>query len=369
MEAAKCISTSSAATAKKPLTINDLDDDSLGMIFNKLPYLDRTHIESVCQRWYDVSNANWWSYSKRLRIPEDLRDFRLVGRTHYNTTERFLKEQNVQEKILQRSGLYLEEIIFMRSIFFCLNFAKGTIKWIAELCPKLKRLNTGFLKLSEDDWLACSNLEAFSFSMQKKGNQLAVFFQRNKRVRRLDSYSNSCVKASDFDYLDAGQLEFLRIEYCQHFVLTDGVADKLAESLVELMYSPFHLVIYNLTPLGKLKNLRSLDLKVAPQSSTMIKFIIDIVKNCQKLESLFLSITTEDYYSYNVNIFAPLLDLPCLRRLVIIVTENAVSCEKRHRLLQRATHLELFVIETCAKCKYASYLFEFCDRHRRGWKW
>ena len=58
MEAEKCPPTSSAAAAKSELTINDLDDESLGIIFNKLPYRDRVYIESVCKRWRDVSRTN-----------------------------------------------------------------------------------------------------------------------------------------------------------------------------------------------------------------------------------------------------------------------------------------------------------------------
>ena len=199
MEADKCISTSSAATANNQMTINDLDDNSLGMIFNKLPYIDRMRVESVCEHWYAVSNANWWSYSKSLRIGEDTGDIRIRS---YNTISDE-KNKNMLKKVLQRSGPYLEEITFSKVYFtFCKRFPMGTIKWIAELCPKLKRLDAGSLRLNADDMFACSNLETLSFQfVEQKG--LGVLFRSNKRLRRLNIYSFG-LTTSDFDHLNPG---------------------------------------------------------------------------------------------------------------------------------------------------------------------
>ena len=203
MEADKCISTSSVATAKSHLTINDLDNDTLGMIFNKLPYIDRTRIESVCQRWYAISEANWCTYSNRLKIGEDTADFLPW---YGNITEK----ENILKKILKRLGPYLEEITFQWNVGY---FREGTIKWITELCPKLKRLNTGKLILNADDWLACNNLEALSFFSSKKieKGKLRVLFLRNKRLRRLEVFFSSWLTARQFEHLDPGQLQFLQI--------------------------------------------------------------------------------------------------------------------------------------------------------------
>ena len=158
MKAEKCISTSSAATAKNQLTRDHLDDDSLGMIFNMLPYSDRSRIGSICQHWDAVSKVNWCTYSKCLRIGEDPGVFLP---SYYKTTT---EKKNILEKILQRLGPYLEEINFQKEYVFCQQFPMGTINWIAKFCPKLKRLSTGYLMLNADDWLACSDLEAFSFT-------------------------------------------------------------------------------------------------------------------------------------------------------------------------------------------------------------
>ena len=358
MEADKCISTWSAATAKIQLIINDLDDYSLGMIFNKLPYIDRRRIESVCQRWYAVSKASWSTYSKRLTIDKD---FLL---SYGNTTE---NESIILEKILERVGPYLEEITFNRDYCFCDRFKKMTIKQIIELCPKLKRLNTSSLRLNDDDWLACSNLEALSFFScgQRKGNDLGVLFRSNKRLRRLEIIGAFWLTPSNFDHLDPGQLECLLIEYCKYFEFTAQVTDKLAESLVNLTYSLFWGTMPNLQHLGKLKNLRSLELKVGMKYLDA-EFIADIAENCRKLECLFLSICTKN--TYDSNVFTPLFHMPCLRRLVIIVSRNNVPCEdERERLFKKSSHLEFFVIEECSKCISGSSFFRCCYRHRKSW--
>ena len=355
MEADKCISTSSDATAKNQLTINNLDVYSLGIIFNMLPYIDRARIESVCQRWNEVSGSNWSTYSKSLRIGEDTGHFVL---SYNNPTQK----ENILETILQGNGPYLEEITFKRSVRFCHKFAMGTIKWIAELCPNLKRLNTGSLMLNDDDWLACSNLEALSFTsflMEQECDGLGMLFRNNKRLHRLEIFDAFWLTASDFDDLDPGQLKSLSIEYCRTFELTANVANKLADSLVELKYTTGNRYLADVKHLDKLKNLRSLDLKVR---NAFLLPIEDIVKNCQKLECLFLAIL-----GYENNHFERFFDLPYLRRLVIILEENEMPyIRERDRLLKRATHLEFFEIDSCDKCKYGTKSFTSCYRHRRN---
>ena len=335
MEADKCISTSSPATVKNQMTINDLDDYSLGMIFNKLPYIDRTHIKSVCQRWYAVSKVNWCTYLKCLIIDKNF--FPSCD----NTTE---NESILLEKILQREGPYVEGIMFNPNDSFFYYLPMGTIKRIAELCPKLKRLNTGFLMLNDDDWLACSNLEAFSFFLFQEKHGLGVLLHNNKRLRRLQIFICDSLTASDFDHLDPGQLEFLHIEYCYNFDFTARVADKLAESLVELKYSAPGNKRLNLQHIGKLKNLRSLSLK-SSMERLATEFIADVARNCRKIERLCLAIRSDD--AYDENGFEPLFDLPYLKRLVIIVEDSKFPREKRDRLVERAAHLEFFLIEIC----------------------
>ena len=354
MEANKC--TSSTATAKNQFTLNDLDDYSLGIIFNKLSYIDRTRVGSVCHRWYAVSNANWCTYLKCLIVDKVL--VPLCGR--------IVKNGGMLVRILQRAGPYLEEITFKKECRFYQLFPMGTIKWITELCPKLKRLNTGFLVLHISDCLACSNLEVLSFkSNMQRQDFLGVLFRSNKRLRRLAIFDGIWLATSDFDHLDPGQLEFLRIEGCIRFNITAEIADKFTESLVGLTYSIYGKSTPNFQPLGKLKNLRSIDLKVSIKQLD-IEFIAYIARNCRKLERVFLAIFTE--HAYDQNFFTTLFDLPYLRRLLIIVDENNVpSKNQRDSLLQRATQLELFVIDTCDNCMYGC--FDSCYRHRRGWQW
>ena len=356
MEVDIYISTSSAAIAKNQLTINNLDDDSLGIIFNKLAYIDRMRIESVCQRWYTVSEANWGTYSKRLTI----------GKYFLPLDDNTTENESILHKFLERVGPYLEEITFHRDYYFCKRFEKSTIKQIIELCPKLKRLNTGSLILNADDWLACSNLEALSFCSIGKlqGNDLGVLFRSNKRLRQLGMYSY-WLSASDFYHLDPGQLEFLLIEYCKYFEFTAEVADKLAESLVHLTYSLFRGSTLNLQHFSKLKNLRFLELKVGMKGLDT-KFIADIAENCQKLECLFLCIGVKN--AYDSNFLEPLFHMPYLKKLVIIVRRNNMPREnERNKLLKKASHFEFFVIDECFKCMSGSSFFGFCYRHRWSW--
>ena len=242
MEGQKRIRTSSGAAAKSELTINDLDDDSLGVIFNKLPYCDRVGIENVCKRWRDVNEANWGSYFNR----------------HLTINK---KNKNILEKILERRNHYLEEI-FISDVKLHKNFKVGTIKRIFKHCPKLKRLMTEFITLSAEELFACRNLETLSFS-NAFGNfdEVRKLFGRNKRLRRL-KMSYTTFQANIFDHLDPSQLEVLHITACRNFKLTDVVADKLAESLVELKYVLVIYLLYNLQPLSNLKNLRSLFLRI-----------------------------------------------------------------------------------------------------------
>ena len=339
MEAAENIATSSTATAKKQLTINDLDDDSLGMIFNKLPFIDRVTVESICKRWYSVSEASWCTYSKCLLIGEDKDNFLYPDN---NTIEKKL----ILEKILQRTGPYLEEITIPCCYSFYGRSTPGTIKWFCEFCPNLKRLSTGALKMNVDDWLACSNLESLRISLYTGADNnepLGELLHINKRLRRLEITHCSWLKASVFEHLNPGQLQFLEIELCRRFEFTAEVADKLADSLVELKYSLNWGSTCNFEHLGKLKNLRSLDLTIEVEWIN-IEYIDNIAKNGPKLECLFLSISAVNAYAPTV--FAPLFDLPSLRKLVIIVDEDNMPLEERDRLSQSAPHIKFFVVDT-----------------------
>ena len=252
MEAEKCTPTSSTAATKSALTINDLDDDSLGIIFNKLTsYRDRVYIESVCKRWRDVSRANWCSYTKHLVIGKDTDNYPTL---FDNFPE---KSKNILEKSLQRLGPYLEEISFIDDYY---NLEGGTIKRIVESCPNLKHLDiVSVLGLAAKDWFAYSHLEALS--VYDNGDELGELFRKNKRLRQIRITHPRC-KLSAFDHLDPGQLEILHIRKAT-FGLTAELIAKLAESLVELCYVPImDISHYNLHLLSKLKNLRTLILKI-----------------------------------------------------------------------------------------------------------
>ena len=228
-----------------------------------------------------------------VRIGEDPGEF--LPHTHLGHTT---KNGNTLKNILQRASPYPREIIFNPKLTSWKRIPKGTIQYPTELCPNLNRLKIGNVMLSDDDWLACSNLEALSLSPLQKLN-LGLLFRRNKRLRRLEIFSSSLLIASDFDQLDPGQLEFLHIGFCSKFEFTDKVTDKLAESLINLKYSLFWGFTPNLQYLGKLKNLRSLELKVGMRCLGT-QFIADIVENCRKLECLFLAISSSHAYDATV---------------------------------------------------------------------
>ena len=187
--------------------------------------------------------------------------------------------------------------------------------------------------LKDDNWVACRNLEALCFTSfaKEKHDSLNVLFR-----------NNSSFWLSDYDFYDLnpGQLEFLLIDYCANLELTATLADKLAELLVGLKYSCFRDT--NLQYLCKMKNLRSLDLKVEMEWLE-IDFIADIAKNCRIHECLFLAI------SFNS-------------------IRKKMPREDHDMLLQIAAHLEFFVIDTCDKCVPGTSSSDSCCccRHCRG---
>ena len=356
MEAEKRIPTSSAAAAKSQITINNLDDDSLAIIFNKLLYRDRVGIESVFKRWRDVSKANWGTYSKHLIIDDDINIFPSL---HNDNPE---KNKNILEKVLKRRGRYLEEI----TIFHCVDgvwqrFEVGTIKRIVECCPKLKRLTTAFQNLNEDDWIACTNLEALStLGDTSLFNGLNELLRRNKRLRQLKVIADWKFLARDFDHLDPGQLEILLIKNCPKFVFTAELTNKLAESLIALNYANFPGVTGGLRHLSKLQNLRSLILNIKCRQFKT-QFIVDIARNCQKLERITLYAFVID--AYNLNFIPLLFNLPCLKSLVLILNKYEMPYEELDTLFRKASNLKFFVLSSCAKCKYEDNNINPCDRH------
>ena len=369
MEACKYVLTSSPATAKNQLTINDLDDDTLGMIFNKLPYIERLRIGSVCQRWGVISKCNWCIYTKCLTFDKDLLysfDMKILKKKKSKMVK---KIRRILKKIMQLSGPYLEEFTFALQTSFYTRFEMGTIKWITELCPKLKRLNAEDAYLNDDDWLACRNLEALNLHSESAWEEIQgynILFRNNKRLRRLKIHWANKLSVSWFDHLDSGQLEFLHLEDRCNFYFTAELADKLGKSLVALRYKAVNNS-RELEHFGKIKTLRSLDLTLSQIyfAWLTIDVISNFAQNCQRLEYLFLVISAQQTFDPN-DFFAPLFNMPYLRRLVIIVQEhNAPSENQRDRLLQRAAQLEHFVIETCAECQ-ESYI---CDRHPRLQIW
>ena len=338
MEVENHIPTSSAASAKRKLSINDLDDDSLGIIFNKLPCLDRVRIENVCKRWREVSDNNWCCYSKCLIIDDKMGDFPCQQANRYESSGNLLEER------LRRQGPYIEEVDF--KINSSSTFGPGTIERIAWFCPKLKRLHVGSLNMSHEDWRAIgSNLEALSFSCStdRYGYDLGHLLRRTKRLRRIQIESDYFLKPSAFNHLDPGQLEFLKVSGCKQFVLTDGIADKLTESLVELFYHPSRNDTCYLRNLHKLKNLRSLNLKV-PWHEFETTLIADLTKNCRKLECVILDFPQDPCNETHI---APLFGLPCLRRLNISIAKmEAISLRRLTTLFRKAPNLELFIMNT-----------------------
>ena len=313
MKAENSIPTSSAAVANSELTINDLDEYSLCIIFNKLPYRGRVCIESVCKRWHLVSANNWWSYSKHLAIIEDKDQDTFPSMRGIALNER----KNILEKVLQRRGPYLKSIYLRHSYF---NFEVGTVKRIVECCPKLKCMDLGrLIYLNAEDWFACSNLEDLSISVYDV-EDLRELLGRNKRLRRLKVISIECL-ADVFDHLDPGQLEILSLDV-SNFEFTAGLTDKLAESLVELNYISFSDITLHLQHLSKLKNLRTLFLDLRNATQLEIQFIVDIAENCKKLERITLYIWPNSVY--NKNFITSLFNLPCLMSHVLVL--NQVNC-------------------------------------------
>ena len=357
MEAEKHIPTSSAAAAKSQITINDLDDDSLAIIFNKLPYWTRLNIESVCMRWRDVSETNWSMYSKHLIINDETDD---TFPPLYNDAPE--ENKKILEKILQQRGRYIDEITISRgNDDFRELFEEGTIKRIVECCPKLKHLNT-YQDLLDDDWLACTNLETLKIVSSLDFDGVRELFRVNKRLRRLEIIA-SHNRARDFDHLDAGQLEILHIRGCPEFVFTARVADKLAESLVELNYMNCDGVTGGLRHLSKLHNLRSLILNIKCRQFKT-QFIVDIARNCQKLERITLYAFVID--AYNLNFIPLLFNLPGLKSLVLILNKYKMPYEELDTLFRKASNLKFFALSSCAKCTYEENNVQPCNRHLKN---
>ena len=332
MKAEKYIPTSSAVAAKSEWTINHLNDDCLGVIFNKLPYRDRVGIESVCKRWREVSRAKLCMYKMHLIIGEGT-----IPSLRGSTLE---KTKHMLKRILLRRGCYIDEISFRDHIYGdYYNFKPGTIKRIVKCCPKLKHLTIGYNELNDEDWFACNNLETLSIGGYDIDG-LRELFHRNKRLRRLELIDTDC-GANIFDHLDAGQLEILHI-LDQNYELTARLVDKLAESLVELNYGSYFQITLprvrsTLQHIRKLKNLRTLILnfqKVDRPKWTNTQFIVDIVDNCQKLE-----------------------------RLVLILRKYQMPYEELDRVFREAPNLKLFVLSSCKKCNYQEDNVKRCNEH------
>ena len=353
MKAENSIPTSSAAAANSELTINDLDEYSLGIIFNKLPYRDRVGIDSVCKRWHRVSANNWWSYSEHLTITEDKDQDTFPSLRGITLNE----GKNILEKVLQRRGPYLKSISLQHSYF---NFKFGTIKRIVECCPKLKCLDLGMIYLNAEDWIACSNLEDLSISENDMGN-LRELLGRNKRLRRLKVVSFSR-QANLFDHLDPGQLEILSLNV-RNFEFTAGLTDKLAESLVELNYASFSNITLRFQHLSKLKNLRTLVLDLRHATRLETQFIVDIAENCRKLERITLNIWSNNVY--NKNFITSLFNLPCLMSLVLVLNQYEIPYEELHRLFRKAPQLKFFVLSSCTICQYKEDNVKPCYIHRK----
>ena len=356
MEADKFIHTSSAVAEKSELTINDLDDDSLGIIFNKLPCRDRTRIGSVCERWYAVSETNWCTYFKRLKIDKDFLP------SYANSTE----NESILEEILQRGSPYVEEVNFEDDN--SRSFEAGTVKRIVECSPRLKRLTVVRINLNVEDWIACSNLEALSIISNRGCCMFGTLFCNNKRLRRLEVFGNSSLRPSDFDYLDPGQLEFLLIQYCSNFNFTARLANKLAESLVDLKYDPLHNP-YTRSPEGlqylcMLKNLRNLNLKLCYARALEIQFIVDIAENCKKLERITFNIYASN--KFDENFIAMLFKLPCLKSLVLILRRYEMRYKILVSLFRKAPNLKFFVLGACTKCRYKENNIKPCDKHSQS---
>ena len=85
--------------------IQNLDDDSLILIFQHLSIVDRIKIERVCRRWLELAKQSWSNYKELKLNAKDL------GLKPYGTTQQYEKiDDDIFEKILKRCGRYLVRI-------------------------------------------------------------------------------------------------------------------------------------------------------------------------------------------------------------------------------------------------------------------
>ena len=156
-----------------------------------------------------------------------------------------------------------------------------------------------------------------------------------------------------------GQLEILHIRNA-NFRLTAELIDKLAESLIELCYDAIVPIShnYNLYLLSKLKNLRTLIVKLRCLIRLETRFIVDISENCKKLECIILIINTAD--AYDSNCITLLFNLRCLKSLVLMLNQCKMPYEELDRLFRKAPNLKFFVLSSCLNCKYGEDSVQPC---------
>ncbi|XP_015782330.1 dynein regulatory complex subunit 6 isoform X2 [Tetranychus urticae] len=140
---------------KKIKTINDLNDDSLLIIFSLLSVRDKTRCERVCQRWNDLIKHSWAS-NKLLAFVNSFNVWRQAGHEDLDT----LTLTKIISKCPNLTTLNFEQT--------ATNFDETVLDVIGQFCPKLEKLIMKHKNLSGYNIAnlgrACPMLKSIDFS-------------------------------------------------------------------------------------------------------------------------------------------------------------------------------------------------------------
>ena len=177
-----------AAKEDLPISpIEKLDEDSLIVIFKKLPVADLVRAERVSKSWQQIAKQSWGGF-KKLSLTEEYLGLRPVGTRHeYKDINKEMVEQ-----IFTRCGRYLEEIDASK------NIIDVTIL-IGKYCKNIQSINFGRVSAEGTAKMAknCTNIRKLiiqrrpSYERKKFEDELGNLFSNNRKLRsvELDRYN------------------------------------------------------------------------------------------------------------------------------------------------------------------------------------
>lgn len=168
--------------------IDTLHEDCLIPIFQKLDFIDRVRLETVCYKWFRVLQKQA-SYANITRV--NMADFLANDSSNYFQQE-FLSFAPTVIGVVKRCGCYVRSISFGQRWF---KISQPIIDAIADYCIHLTELDLGCVILDAEISVLLDrigkNLEVFSLEEtswvnNENGDKVQHYFQQMKKLRRIN---------------------------------------------------------------------------------------------------------------------------------------------------------------------------------------